>query len=230
MSHDQQIFVGASRKPDDSINENEYLTLKFANRHGLVTGATGTGKTVTLQVLAEGFSKSGVPVFCADIKGDLSGIAAKGEPKDFLLKRATEIGLSPYEFEQFPVIFWDLYGEKGHRVRTTIAEMGPLLLARLMDASEAQEGVINIAFKIADQGGLALLDLKDLRALLNYMGENASALSSQFGLISPASLGSIQRALLVLERQGAEHFFGEPALKISDIMRTSQQGYGARRR
>jgi DNA helicase HerA-like ATPase len=226
MPQDQQIFVGASRKPDDSVNKNEYLTLKFGNRHGLVTGATGTGKTVTLQVLAEGLSKAGVPVFCADIKGDLSGIAAKGEPKDFLLKRAEDIGLSPYAFEQFPVIFWDLYGEKGHRVRTTIAEMGPLLLARLMDASEAQEGVLNIAFKIADQGGMALLDLKDLRALLNYMGENASALSSQFGLISPASVGSIQRALLVLEQQGAEHFFGEPALKITDIMRTSQQGYG----
>ena len=226
MAEDQTIFVGTSRKPDDSINAREYLTLKFANRHGLITGATGTGKTVTLQVLAEGFSKAGVPVFCADIKGDLSGIAAKGEPKDFLLKRAEEIGLSPYQFEQFPVIFWDLYGEKGHRVRTTIAEMGPLLLARLMDASEAQEGVLNIAFKIADQAHLPLLDLKDLQALLNYMGENASALSSQFGLISPASLGSIQQALLVLEQQGADHFFGEPALKISDIMRVSQQGYG----
>src|ERR1700741_899476 len=132
LDQDGKIFVGKSDKP-------EYLDLKFGNRHGLVTGATGTGKTVTLQVLAEGFSKAGVPVFCADIKGDLSGIAAKGEPKDFLVKRAEEIGLSPYTFEQFPVIFWDLYGEKGHRVRTTIAEMGPLLLARLMDASDAQE-------------------------------------------------------------------------------------------
>ncbi len=221
-----QIFLGASRKPDDSIAGKEYLSLKFGNRHGLVTGATGTGKTVSLQVMAEGFSRAGVPVFCADIKGDLSGIAARGEPKDFLLKRAEEIGLSPYEFEQFPVIFWDLYGEKGHRVRTTIAEMGPLLLSRLMDASEAQEGVINIAFKIADQGGLPLLDLKDFQALLNYMGENASALSNQYGLISKSSVGSIQRGLLVLEQQGAEHFFGEPALKISDIMRTSQNGYG----
>jgi DNA helicase HerA-like ATPase len=223
---DGQIFLGASRKPDDSINKPEYLALKFGNRHGLVTGATGTGKTVTLQVLAEGFSKAGVPVFCADIKGDLSGIATKGEPKDFLAKRAEEVGLSPNEFEQFPVIFWDVYGEKGHRVRTTIAEMGPLLLSRLMDASEAQEGVINIAFKIADQGGLPLLDLKDFQALLNYMGENASELSNQFGLISKSSVGSIQRGLLVLEQQGAVHFFGEPAMKISDIMRTSQNGYG----
>ncbi|KQV63749.1 helicase HerA-like C-terminal domain-containing protein [Rhizobium sp. Root1220] len=226
MLEDGKIFVGVSRKPDDSINKPEYLDLKFGNRHGLVTGATGTGKTVTLQVLAEGFSRAGVPVFCADIKGDLSGIAAKGEPKDFLAKRAEQIGFDDYEFDQFPVIFWDLFGEKGHRVRTTIAEMGPLLLARLMDASEPQEGVINIAFKIADQGGLPLLDLKDFSALLNYMGENATELSSKYGLISKASVGSIQRALLVLEQQGAEHFFGEPALKIADIMRTNNRGYG----
>ncbi|CAN7210528.1 DUF853 domain-containing protein [Rhizobium rhizogenes] len=223
---DGQIFVGASRNPDDSINKSEYLTLKFGNRHGLITGATGTGKTVTLQVLAEGFSKAGVPVFCADIKGDLSGIAAKGEPKDFLLKRAEEVGLKPYESEQFPVIFWDIYGEKGHRVRATIAEMGPLLLSRLMDASEAQEGVLNIAFKIADENGLPLLDLKDFQSLLNYMGENASELSSKYGLISKTSVGSLQRSLLVLEQQGAENFFGEPALKISDIMRVNNNGYG----
>ncbi|MGO6850217.1 helicase HerA-like C-terminal domain-containing protein [Rhizobium beringeri] len=226
MIEEGKIFIGASRNPDDSINKPEYLDLKFGNRHGLVTGATGTGKTVTLQVFAEGFSRAGVPVFAADIKGDLSGIAAKGEPKDFLTKRAEQIGFTDYEFDQFPVIFWDLFGEKGHRVRTTIAEMGPLLLARLMDASEPQEGVINIAFKIADQGGLPLLDLKDFSSLLNYMGENASELSNQYGLISRASVGSIQRALLVLEQQGAEHFFGEPALKITDIMRTNNNGYG----
>lgn len=226
MLEDGKIFVGVSRNPDDSINKPEYLDLKFGNRHGLVTGATGTGKTVTLQVLAEGFSRAGVPVFCADIKGDLSGIAAKGEPKDFLTKRAEQIGFDDYDFDQFPVIFWDLFGEKGHRVRTTIAEMGPLLLARLMDASEPQEGVINIAFKIADQGGLPLLDLKDFSSLLNYMAENATELSSQFGLISKASVASIQRGLLVLEQQGAEHFFGEPALKITDIMRTNNRGYG----
>ncbi len=226
MLEDGKIFVGVSRNPDDSINKPEYLDLKFGNRHGLVTGATGTGKTVTLQVLAEGFSRAGVPVFCSDIKGDLSGIAAKGEPKDFLTKRAEQIGFDDYEFDQFPVIFWDLFGEKGHRVRTTIAEMGPLLLARLMDASEPQEGVINIAFKLADQGGLPLLDLKDFSSLLNYMAENATELSSQFGLISKASVASIQRGLLVLEQQGAEHFFGEPALKITDIMRTNNRGYG----
>jgi len=227
MLTDDKLFLGASRNPDDSINKAEYLELKFGNRHGLVTGATGTGKTVTLQVLAESFSNAGVPVFCADIKGDLSGIAAMGEAKDFLAKRAEQVGLDPYDFQEFPVIFWDLYGEKGHRVRTTIADMGPLLLARLMDASEAQEGVLNIAFKIADQGGLALLDLKDLQALLNYMAEHATELSSQFGLISKSSVGSLQRGLLMLEQQGAEHFFGEPALKISDIMRTTNDGRGA---
>ncbi|MBP2560421.1 DNA helicase HerA-like ATPase [Neorhizobium galegae] len=227
MDDTGKLFIGGSRKPDDSLNKSEYLELKFGNRHGLVTGATGTGKTVTLQVLAEGFSKAGVPVFAADIKGDLSGIAMKGEAKDFLLKRAEQIGFQDYDFEQFPVIFWDLFGEKGHRVRTTIAEMGPLLLSRLMDASEPQEGVINIAFKIADKANLPLLDLKDFASLLNYMAENASELSSQFGLISKASVASIQRGLLVLEQQGAEHFFGEPALKISDIMRTNpNNGYG----
>ena len=221
-----KLFVGGSRKPDDSFNKAEFLDLKFGNRHGLVTGATGTGKTVTLQILAEGFSKAGVPVFCSDVKGDLSGISMKGDEKDFLLKRAGEIGFDDYEFEQFPVIFWDLFGEKGHRVRTTIAEMGPLLLARLMDASEPQEGVINIAFKIADKGGLPLLDLKDFSSLLNYMAENASTLSGQFGLISKASVGSIQRELLILEQQGAEHFFGEPALKVTDIMRVTPDGRG----
>lgn len=227
MLQEGKIYIGTSRKPDDSINKGEYLELKFGNRHGLITGATGTGKTVTLQILAEGFSNAGVPVFCADVKGDLSGIGAMGEPKDFLLKRAEQIGLDPYDFQEFPVIFWDLYGEKGHRVRTTISEMGPLLLSRLMNATDAQEGVLNIAFKIADEGGLPLLDLKDLQALLNYMGENASELSNQFGFISKASVGSIQRELLILEQQGAEHFFGEPALKINDIMRTTNDGRGA---
>ncbi|MFC3075787.1 helicase HerA-like C-terminal domain-containing protein [Shinella pollutisoli] len=227
MLQDGKLYIGTSRKPDDSPNKGEYLDLKFGNRHGLVTGATGTGKTVTLQILAEGFSNAGVPVFCADVKGDLSGIGAMGEPKDFLLKRASEIGLEPYDFQEFPVIFWDLYGEKGHRVRTTISEMGPLLLSRLMNATDAQEGVINIAFKIADQGGLPLLDLKDFQALLTYMGENATQLSNQFGFISKASVGSIQRELLILEQQGAAQFFGEPALKISDIMRTTNDGRGA---
>jgi len=227
MDDTGKLFIGGSRKPDDTLNKAEYLELKFGNRHGLVTGATGTGKTVSLQVLAEGFSKAGVPVFAADIKGDLSGVAAKGEPKDFLAKRAEAIGFADYEFDNFPVIFWDIFGEKGHRVRTTIAEMGPLLLSRLMDASEPQEGVINIAFKLADKAGLPLLDLKDFTSLLNYMAENASELSKEFGLISKASVASIQRGLLILEQQGAKHFFGEPALKITDIMRVHPNtGYG----
>lgn len=227
MLVDGKIYLGTSRKPDDSINKPEYLDLKFANRHGLITGATGTGKTVTLQVLAEGFSNAGVPVFCADIKGDLSGVAAIGEFKDFLDKRAKDIGFTDYDFQQFPVIFWDLYGEKGHRVRTTLTEMGPLLLARLINASDAQEGVLNIAFKIADEGGLPLLDLKDLQAMLNYMGENAQEISTKFGFISKASVGSIQRELLILEQQGAAKLFSEPALKITDVMRTTNDGRGA---
>ena len=167
MLQDGKIYIGTSRKNDDSINKGEYLDLKFGNRHGLITGATGTGKTVTLQVLAEGFSNAGVPVFCADIKGDLSGIGAMGDHKDFLDKRAKDIGLDDYETQEFPAIFWDIYGEKGHRVRTTLTEMGPLLLSRLMNASDAQEGCLNIAFKIADEGKMPLLDMKDLQALLN---------------------------------------------------------------
>ncbi len=226
MDDISKVFIGASRKPDDTIDKPEYLALALANRHGLVTGATGTGKTVTLQILAEGLSKAGVPVFCADIKGDLSGIAAKGEHKDVLDKRAATIGLDPYEMESFPVVFWDLFGENGHRVRTTISEMGPLLLSRLMDASDAQEGILNIAFKLADDNGLALLDLKDLQSLLSYMSEHAGELSGTYGNITKQSVGAIQRDLLVLEQQGADRFFGEPALAISDIMRTTVDGRG----
>ena len=226
MLQDGQLYIGTSRNPDDSMNKGEYLALKYANRHGLITGATGTGKTVTLQILAESFSNAGVPVFCADVKGDLAGIASAGETKDFLEKRADMIGLSPYEYRATPTVFWDLFGEKGHRVRTTMTEMGPLLLSRLMDASDAQEGVLNIAFKIADEHGLALLDMKDLRAMLAYMSDQATALSSIYGNISPQSVGALQRGLLVLEQQGGEQFFGEPALEISDIMRTTPDGRG----
>lgn len=227
MLQEGSLYLGTSRNPDDSLNKGEYLALKYGNRHGLVTGATGTGKTVTLQVLAESFSEAGVPVFAADIKGDLSGIAAMGEAKGWITERATQIGFTYYAPAEFPVIFWDLYGEKGHRVRTTVAEMGPLLLSRLMNASEAQEGALNIAFKIADEGGLPLMDLKDLQALLTYMAEHATELSSQFGLISKASIATLQRGLLVLEQQGAQNFFGEPALKVTDIMRTTHDGRGA---
>ncbi len=226
MLEDGKVFIGASRDPKDAIKKGEYLELKRANRHGLVTGATGTGKTVTLQVLAEGFSEAGVPVFCADIKGDLSGIAMRGEDKDFLTKRAKEIGLDPYYHDFYPTVFWDIFGEKGHPIRATISEMGPLLLARLMNLSEAQEGVLNIVFKIADEQGMLLLDLKDLQAMLAHVAEQADEISKLYGNVGKSSVGAIQRSLLILEQQGAESFFGEPAVKISDLMRTDRDGRG----
>ncbi len=227
MAEADSIFIGASRKPDDSYQKPEELLLKYGNRHGLVTGATGTGKTVTLQILAEGFSNAGVPVFCADIKGDLSGIAAIGTAEDFLAKRAEAIKLDPYEFQEFPVIFWDLFGEQGHPIRATVSEMGPLLLSRLMNLSEAQEGIINIAFRLADEEGMLLLDMKDLQALLANMAERADEIGAKYGNVTKPSVGAIQRSLLILEQQGATHFFGEPALKIADIMRTTRDGRGA---
>jgi uncharacterized protein len=227
MPEADSIFIGASRKPDDSYQRPEQLLLKYGNRHGLVTGATGTGKTVTLQVLAEGFSNAGVPVFAADIKGDLSGISMKGEPKDFLVARAQAVKLDPYEYQQFPVIFWDLFGEQGHPIRATVSEMGPLLLSRLMNLTEAQEGVINIAFRIADEEGLLLLDMKDLQALLANLAERADEIGARYGNVTKASVGAIQRTLLILEQQGGAHFFGEPALQISDLMRTTRDGRGA---
>src|SRR4029079_6342322 len=201
------------------------LDLKLANRHGLITGATGTGKTVSLQVLAEGFSNAGVPVFASDIKGDLSGIAAPGAGKDAFVKRAKEIGVE-YVPDRFPVEFWDLFGEQGHRVRATISEMGPLLLSRLLDLNDTQEGVLNIAFRIADEQGLLLMDLKDLRALLQLVSDNASQLTPTYGNVSKATIGTIQRQLLVLENQQGDEFLGEPALDIKDLMRTDRDGRG----
>jgi uncharacterized protein len=227
MLKDDQIYLGTSRRPDDSINKPEYLELKLANRHGLITGATGTGKTVSLQILAEGFSDAGVPVFCADVKGDLSGLGAKGEMKDFLKARAELIGFDDYQFAEYPVIFWDLFGEQGHPVRSTISEMGPLLLSRLMGLSDAQEGVLNIAFKMADDEGMLLIDLKDLRSLLVDIAERADEIGNEYGLVSKQSVGAIQRELLVFEQQGGEQFFGEPALRIADLMRTTRDGRGA---
>lgn len=227
MADNESIFLGASRKPDDSYQRPENLLLQYGNRHGLVTGATGTGKTVTLQIMAEGFSNAGVPVFCADIKGDLSGIAMMGEAKDFLLKRAEQIKLEPYEFQEFPVIFWDLFGEQGHPIRATVSEMGPLLLSRLMNLTEAQEGVMNIAFRIADEEGLLLLDMKDLQALLANLAERAEEIGARYGNVTKPSVGAIQRSLLILEEQGGKNFFGEPALRIADIMRTTRDGRGA---
>ncbi len=208
---DDKLFVGKATKP-------QYLSLNLANRHGLVTGATGTGKTVTLQTIAEGFSRAGVPVFAADIKGDLSGVSQPGEGKDWVLKRCKEVDMK-YEPDDFPVVFWDLFGEQGHPIRATVTEMGPLLLARMMNLNDTQEGVLNIAFRVADENGLPILDLKDLRAMLTYIAENASDLTKTYGNVSSATVGTIQRQLLVLENQNGDKFFGEPALDIKDLMK-----------
>ncbi len=216
---DNSIFIGQSTK-------REVLYLPLANRHGLVTGATGTGKTVTLQILAEGFSRAGVPVFAADIKGDLSGISEKGEPKDFLLNRAKKIGLDDYTFEASPTIFLDLFGVQGHPIRTTVSDMGPLLLSRLMGLTDAQEGALNILFRVADEEGLLVLDLKDLRALLADLASRGSAITTQYGNVDARTIGAIQRRLVVIEEQGGANFFGEPAFKIKDLMRTTYDGRG----
>lgn len=221
------IFVGGG---GEGYADPQHLLLKYANRHGLIAGATGTGKTVTLQILAESFSANGVPVFLSDVKGDLSGLARPGSDTfklhDAFMKRAGTIGFDDYRYDAFPVTFWDLFGELGHPVRTTVAEMGPLLLARLLELSDAQEGVLNIAFRVADEEGLPLLDLKDLQSLLVWVGENQNALSLRYGNVATSSIGAIQRQLLVLENQGATQFFGEPALELSDIMRTDTDGRG----
>jgi DNA helicase HerA-like ATPase len=213
-----------------NYGDRQGLDLKYANRHGLIAGATGTGKTVTLQILAEGFSAAGVPVFMADVKGDLSGMARAGRADHKLhgafQARAQQIGFDDYSYQAFPVCFWDVFGDQGHPVRTTIAEMGPLLLARLLDLSEAQEGVLNIAFRVADEEGLPLLDLSDLRAMLVWLGENRAQLGLRYGTIATASIGAIQRRLLVLENQGAEQLFGETALVLSDLMRCAPDGRG----
>jgi hypothetical protein len=216
---DERLFLGASTEP-------QYLALRYANRHGLVTGATGTGKTVTLQILAEGFSRAGVPVFCADVKGDLSGIAVAGEAKDALVERARTIGLEDYAQDSTPTVFWDLFGEQGHPLRTTVSEMGPLLLSRLLELSDAQEGALNIAFRIADEEGMLLLDMKDLRALLASLGDRAGEITTTYGNVTKPTIGAIQRRLLVLENQGGEHFFGEPAFDIRDLTRIDRDGRG----
>jgi uncharacterized protein len=202
------------------------LCFKYANRHGLIAGATGTGKTVSLQVLAEGFSAAGVPVFMADVKGDLSGVSQPGGGMPRFEERAAAVGLQPYTHRGFPTIYWDLFGEQGHSIRATISEMGPLLLSRLLELNDVQAGVLTAAFKLADDQGLLLLDLKDLRALLAFIAENAGSLTGTYGNISKASVGAIQRQLLVLENQGAEKFFGEPALQLTDFLHTDGEGLG----
>jgi DNA helicase HerA-like ATPase len=220
------IFIGGG---GDSYGEAQNLLLDKANRHGLIAGATGTGKTVTLQILAEGFSAAGVPVFLSDVKGDLSGLAKSGSA-DFKLhepfmNRAETIGLD-LVYDKFPVTFWDLFGNQGHPIRATVAEMGPLLLSRLMELTDVQEGVMNVAFRVADEEGLPLLDLKDLQALLVWVGQNASDLSLRYGNVASSSVGAIQRQLLVLENQGGAALFGEPALHLADMMGTDADGRG----
>src|SRR6201995_1156889 len=228
-----RIFIGKGE-------QSAWLTLALANRHGLVPGATGTGKTVTLQVMAEGFARAGVPVFAADIKGDLSGISEIGKPLDFILKRATEMGLH-FQPDHFATVFWDVFGEQGHPVRATVTEMGPLLLARMLDLNDVQEGVLNVAFRVADDNGLALIDMKDLRALLDAIVPDSKKsgvdgdddplapirkAAAGFGNVTRATVGPIQRQLLVLENQGGSKFFGEPALTLKDFMRTDPDGRG----
>jgi DNA helicase HerA-like ATPase len=220
------IFVGGG---GEGYGEPQRLLLGHGNRHGLVAGATGTGKTVTLQILAEGFSAAGVPVFLSDVKGDLSGLGVAGSPSarlhDAFARRAETIGLD-LRYRAFPVTFWDIWGEQGHPVRTTVAEMGPLLLSRMLDLSEAQEGVLNIVFRLADEQGLPLLDFADLTAMLAFVAQNARDLSATWGHVSPASVGAIQRRLLVLENQGGAALFGEPALALGDMMLTDAEGLG----
>ncbi len=226
---ENHIFIGGG---GEEYGTQQGLNLKYANRHGLIAGATGTGKTVTLQILAEGFSNAGVPVFLSDVKGDLSGLAKPGTSTHKLhqpfMDRNAKIGFDNFDYDTFPVNFWDLFGEQGHPVRTTVSEMGPLLLARLLELTDAQEGILNIAFRLADEEGLPLLDLKDLQSLLVWVGENGKDLSLRYGNISAASVGAIQRRLMVIENQGGAGLFGEPALALEDLMRTDPNtGKGA---
>jgi DNA helicase HerA-like ATPase len=220
-----EIYIGM-----DATGGRQVLNLGRANRHGLIAGATGTGKTVTLQGIAESFSAEGVPVFVADVKGDLSGIAMAGSPTfknaAKLEERAREIGITDYTYADNPAVFWDLYGQQGHPIRTTISEMGPLLLARLLDLNETQEGVLNIVFRYADEQGMLLLDLEDLQSMLAFTAENAAELTAKYGNVTKASVGAIQRQVLTLDSQGAAQFFGEPALEINDFIRCDDKGRG----
>jgi DNA helicase HerA-like ATPase len=220
-----EIFIGLGAN-----GERQALQLSRANRHGLIAGATGTGKTVTLQGLAESFSAEGVPVFVADVKGDLAGISMAGSPQfkhaASLEARATDLGMADYAYSDNPAVFWDLYGEQGHPIRTTVSEMGPLLLARLMDLNETQEGVLNIVFRFADEQGLLLLDLEDLQAMLAHTAEHADELTVRYGNVTKATIGTIQRQLLTLDSQGGAMFFGEPALEIDDFLKVDDKGRG----
>ncbi len=219
MSDDTAIFVGAS-------DADQFLLLKYANRHGLIAGATGTGKTVTLQTIAEGFSAYGVPVFMADVKGDLSGVSQPGADNPHAVDRAKQLKIDGYAGRAFPTIYWDLFGDKGHPVRTTVTEIGPVLMARLLQLNDTQEGVLNIVFKLADEQGLLLLDFKDLQAVLQWTAENAASLTTKYGNVSKQSIGTIQRTLLTLQQQGGERFFGEPALDLKDMIGRDASGAG----
>ncbi len=206
--------------------DNLFILPKMANRHGLIAGATGTGKTVTLQILAENFSRIGVPVFMSDVKGDLSGISKPGKEHPKITERINTIGIADFNFNGNPVTFWDVFGKQGHPIRTTISEMGPLLLSRLLNLNDTQTGVLTLIFRIADDDGLLLLDIKDLRSILQYAGENAKMFTTEYGRISTASVGAIQRKLLALEDQGGDIFFGEPALNLDDFLQTDENGNG----
>ena len=219
MSNNIQLLVAKS-------TNDIFINSCMANRHGLIAGATGTGKTVSLQVLAESFSANGVPVFMTDIKGDLSGIAKSAMMTPKLQERLNKLGITSHSLTAFPACFWDLFGEQGHPIKTTISEMGPLLLGRLLNLNDTQSGVLNIVFKIADDAGLLLLDLKDLRAMLNFVGENRNEYTNEYGNVTTASIGSIQRGLLTLEQQGGDKFFGEPAMNILDFIRCNSNGKG----
>src|SRR5947207_2063960 len=219
MADDTSIFVGAG-------DADQYLLLKYGNRHGLIAGATGTGKTVTLQTLAEGFSAYGVPVFMADVKGDLSGISQAGGTNPRAVERAQQLKIDGYAGRAFPTVFWDLFGAKGHPVRTTVSEIGPVLMARLLQLNDTQEGVLNIVFKLADEQSLLLLDFKDLQSVLQWTAENAGSLTTKYGNVSKQTIGTIQRALLTLESQGGARFFGEPALDLKDMIGKDPSGAG----
>ena len=207
-------------------NDEIHLLPKMSNRHGLIAGATGTGKSVTLRVMAESFAKLGIPVFMADVKGDLAGICQAGGDNPKVAERAALFGYDNFEYTAFPVMFWDVFGEQGHPLRTTISEMGPVLLTRILNLNDTQGGVLSLVFKVADDNGLLLLDLKDLRAMLQFVAENAKSLTTEYGNVSAASVGAIQRRLLELEQQGGDKFLGEPALNMEDMMQTGDNGYG----
>ncbi|HJS31679.1 MAG TPA: helicase HerA-like domain-containing protein, partial [Alphaproteobacteria bacterium] len=220
MTQASEILVAKGARP-------HALLPRFANRHGLIAGATGTGKTVTLQTVAEGLSARGIPVFLADVKGDIAGLSQPGAPKPKIVERIKTLDIADHRFEGFPTLFWDLFGEQGHPIRATVSDVGPLLFSRLLDLNEVQSGVLNLVFKVADDQGLLLLDLKDLRSMLNWAGENARELTTTYGAVSQASIGAIQRGLLQLEQQGGERFFGEPSLRLEDLMMIDPQGRGA---